>query len=60
MDTYSHVMPAMHGDAVRRLDEILETNAASAASGQRDGPLWEHRLDLELAAEGLDVTAQGR
>jgi len=24
MDTYSHVMPTMHDDAVRKLDEVLE------------------------------------
>jgi integrase len=28
MDTYSHVLPTMHDDAVRRLDEALDQVAA--------------------------------
>ena len=32
LDTYSHVIPAMHGDAARRLNELFRTSAASDAS----------------------------
>jgi len=51
---------AMHGDAVRRLDAILDGSGRMASSGQRDSPIWENSLDLELASEGLDVTAKRR
>jgi hypothetical protein len=60
MDTYSHVMPAMHGDAVRKLDAILEGSRRMALSGQRDRSVWKHGPELELASEGLNVAAQRR
>lgn len=60
MDTYSHVMPTIHDDAVRRLDSILENRRHGAPLGQRDLSIGEHGPELELASERLNVAAESR
>ncbi len=59
MDTYSHVMPAMHSHAVRRLDALLDDVSRDSSSGQWDGSIWKNGLELELPSERLDVATQG-